>query len=314
MAVSEMNTPRNGRILALLTLVDEAPTVDDLDEYLADPDPEVRSTALAVLSEAAEDWALASPVFAAALVDQDPSVRRRACELLGELREVLLPGEGFAAALREAMTHDDPSVRVIAVSALWRHRLTSVAELTSRMSDPSEQVRCEVIVGLVSLDALAALDQAASDESVRVRIVTARGIAAVGDPRGMTSLAGLAEDPDPLVRAAALSGMAETGCTGRAADLAVAALADAAWQVRQGAATALLAADPGTGVDALVTASADENLDVRKASVRALAAWASGRPQVRTALETAQTDADADVRAIARAGVASAEAATEPET
>lgn len=301
-----MGSRSSARILALLELADEAPTVEELAGYLADPDAEVRRTALSVLSEAAEDWAEASPVFATALADPDAGVRECAIDLLGELREVLLAGEEFAAVLRAATAQHDPAVRIAAIGALWRHGLTTEAELTGLLDDPVDHVRREAILGLVSLDALDAIEAAAADRAPAVRIVVARAVAAVGDPRGVTTLVGLAGDPEPLVRAAALSGMAATGCTDRAAAIAVAALTDPAWQVRQGAATALSAAEPAEAADPLIATTTDDNLDVRKAAVRTLAPWIPGRPAVRAALEHAQSDADADVRAFARMGLTAA--------
>jgi HEAT repeat protein len=85
-----------------------------------------------------------------------------------------------------------------------------------------------------------------------------------------------------------------------AALIAEAALAEPHWQVRQGAANALSAADPGRAGESLIIATRDDNLDVRKAAVTALGAWLPARPELRAALEAAQHDADADVRAHAR--------------
>jgi HEAT repeat protein len=288
------------RILMLLELAEECPTEDELAEFLADVDPDVRRTALSVLSEVTEDWAASSPIFARALCDDAPPVRTHAVELLCELREVLIPGRDFAAALRAAVARHETDVRVAAVGALWRHRLCDTAELEALFADPSPDVRCEVVLGLVSLDALDALAAAITDVSPAVRLAAARGIAAVGDPRGTATLMSLTGDGDILVRAAALAALSQTGCTAEAALLAQAALADPCWQVRQGAAVALSAAHPGGAADALIQATRDENLDVRKAAVKALGAWLPNRPQLRTALEAAQDDVDADVRAHAR--------------
>jgi HEAT repeat protein len=296
------------RILALLELAEESPTTDELAEFLTDPDAGVRRTALTVLSEAAEDWAEPSAVFAAALLDPDAAVRRTAVDLLGELREVLVIGERFTRALREASRSEDAGVRVAAVGALWRHGLCGTEELSALLPDAVEAVRCEVVLGLVSLDALDALGEAAADPAPAVRLAVARGLGAVGDPRGATTLTLLAEDTDVLVRAAALSAMAHTGCAEQAAALAAAALGDPAWQVRQGAAAALSVADPHEAIAPLIAATRDTNLDVRKAAVRALGSRLPGRPEIRTALQAALADADADVRAFARMGLAASDA------
>lgn len=304
-----MTTDTQGphRILALLELAEESPTTDELAEFLTDPDPGVRRTALTVLSEAAEEWDEPSAVFAAALLDPDGAVRRTAVELLGELREVLVVGERFTRALHEASRSEDADVRTAAVGALWRHRLCATEELASLLPDAVEAVRCEVVLGLVSLDALDALGEAAADPAPPVRLAVARGLGSVGDPRGATTLTALAEDTDVLVRAAALSAMAHTGCAEQAAAAATAALADPAWQVRQGAATALSVADPLEAVAPLIAATRDTNLDVRKAAVKALGSRLPGRPEVRMALEAALDDVDADVRAFARMSLAAGE-------
>ncbi|WP_277208214.1 HEAT repeat domain-containing protein [Isoptericola croceus] len=294
-----MSAP-NARILALLELVDEAPSAQELEPYLQSDDPEVRRTALAVLSEAGDDWEEATPYFAAALTDPDEAVRERAADLLRELREVLRPGPEFVEHLQVATSSDDAGTRCAAVGALWRHRLTSSADLLRYLSDPDPHVRREVVLGFVSLDDLDGLAVAARDPEPRIRIAAARGIGAVGDPRGIATLVGMHDDGDHLARAAALNALGETGCTDDAAGLAVSALADTAWEVRQAAATALIESTADGAVEPLIVAAADQNLDVRKAAVKALTPRLSQHPDVREALLRAQGDADADVRAFAR--------------
>ena len=80
---------------------------------------------------------------------------------------------------------------------------------------------------------------------------------------------------------------------------AVAALADAAWQVRKGAAVGLSGAAGDAAVDGLLLAVGDPHPDVRRAAVTSLGAHAAV-PAVRTALAGAARDTDADVRAYAR--------------
>lgn len=294
-----MSRSPNNRIVGLLALADEAPEVGELRPFLADDDPAVRRTALQVLSEAADDWSAASPLVAAALLDGDADVRAVAAGLLAELREVLVCGADFAAVLRDGLEHPDSVSRAAALGALWRHRLCPAADAVVALGDPDPQVRCEAVQALVSLDDLDGLARAAMDADPLVRLRTAAGLGAVGDPRGLGAVATLAADADPHVRAAALTAMAQVGCHGTALDIAVTALADPAWQVRQGAAQALAGADPDRAVAPLTRVAADGNLDVRKAAVRSLGAW-TGRADVRAALADARTDADADVRAWAR--------------
>lgn len=292
------------RLLQLMDMAEELPELDELHPFLTDPDPEVRRTALSVLSETTEDWGAASPLIAAGLADPDVTVRHAAIGLLTELLEVLVPGPEFDAALRDCVFATEPAVRSAAIEALWRHRRSDAAELFGWFADPNTTVRRTVIGGLTSVDALTELDAAAADPVPLVRIAVANGVAAVGDPRGSATLTALARDTDALVRAAALTGLARTGCDVEAAAVAVAAIDDPAWQVRQGAAIALSVADPEIAAPHLVSAVTDDNLDVRKAAVRALAERIAEVPEVAAALRPAMEDPDADVRAFARIGIA----------
>ncbi|SES38391.1 HEAT repeat-containing protein [Streptomyces sp. yr375] len=112
------------------------------------------------------------------------------------------------------------------------------------------------------------------------------------------ALVGLVDDPDSLVRAAAYGALGTTGYPAPLAARAVTALADPAWQVRAGAATALSVAHADTAVPVLAKALADPNADVRKAAVLALTHHRASEA-ARAALATATTDSDADVRAYA---------------
>jgi HEAT repeat protein len=128
-----------------------------------------------------------------------------------------------------------------------------------------------------------------------------RATPAAADPAAdaiEAALTGLLDDPDALVRAAAYGALGTTGCPAPLTARAVAALAEAAWQVRAGAATALSVADPDVAVPALAKALADSNADVRKAAVLALTRHRATE-EARAALATATTDSDADVRAYA---------------
>jgi HEAT repeat protein len=311
---------RAARILTLLALADEGPEADELAEYLADPEPDVRRTALTVLSEATEDWASGSTQVAAALLDPDASVRRTAIELLAELREVLVADEEFTAALSQASTHADPAVRTAAVGALWRHHRIAGEEAERHLADPDPGVRAEAVHALVSLRALCSahsyatgpvayecaeqsvtpLGTAASDPSAQVRIAVAGGLGTLGNPSGASALTELATDPDTEVVAAAFIALAETGCPPPAAALATEALHHRDWPVREAAAKALAAAPAELAAAPLTAATGDNNLDVRKAAVRSLGHLAPDHPEVTAALRAATGDPDADVRAYAR--------------
>lgn len=326
----------SARILALLELTDEAPEPDELAEYLTDPEPEVRRTALTVLSEATEDWAQGSIPLATALLDDSAEVRDTAADLLAELRELLVAGAEFEAALRRAASSPAPRARASAVANLWRHRLLSTTDARSHLSDDDETVRTEAVHALVSLGsdvspvvdvspgvdrtsgtdgasgtdgglgADEALGVAARDDSALVRATVARGLGSIGDPRAAVVLTALTGDPNPKVTVAALAALAATGCPPEAATRAASFLSGAGgdghpdWRVREAAATALSAAAPDTAAEHLLAAVDDTNLDVRKAAVRSLAQLAPVHPDVPAALRRAGEDPDADVRAYAR--------------
>lgn len=115
-----------------------------------------------------------------------------------------------------------------------------------------------------------------TDTPREVRVSAAQGLGTAGTP---DDLKPLLADTDALVRAAALTALATTGCCPPPLDTAVTAalLADPARQVRSGAAASELA------VPVLAEVLSDAFADVRKAAVRALRRH-DGRPGVAEAL------------------------------
>jgi HEAT repeat protein len=206
--------------------------------------------------------------------------------------------------------------------------LGTAADFRKAATDDDPAVRLQAIHGLVRQDDVPGLSALAADPSREVRVAAARGLGTTADPHGAEALLRLATDADVLVRAAALraaallltaaASLATTTSPPTTAPLpttarhfeaplsavALSALADPAWQVREGAAVALGAADPDRAVPALLAAAGDDNLDVRRAAVRSLAGWAAERDDVIVALRAAAADPDADVRAYARRALA----------
>ncbi|MEU3605537.1 fumarate reductase/succinate dehydrogenase flavoprotein subunit [Streptomyces sp. NPDC035033] len=282
-------------LLRLLALAEESPDLDALRPYLADADPGVRAAAVAVLSETTP--AGAGPALAACLRDTAPRVRAAAAAALRELVEVLPAEPESGAALRAALDVADPVVRAAALDVLRALRLGDAGVYAAALADTDVEVRTTAVRALVSVDAVPELAAATADPAREVRVALARGLAAVQDP-APGPLDPLLDDADPLVRGAALAALAATGCPPRYAARAVAALADPAWQVRSGAATALRAAPPAEAVPALAGTLADPNPDVRKAAVLSLLRHRAD-PGARAALATVTADPDADVRAYA---------------
>lgn len=304
----------SARLLELVALADEEPELDALRPYLTDSAPAVRREAVAVLTETLPPGT--GPALAAALRDTAAEVRAAAAASLRELVETLPPEPGLRDGLAAALDEPDPVVRAAALDVLRALRLGDSGLFAASLSDSDLSVRIEAVRALVSVDAADALaGAAATDPSREVRVAIAKGLATVGAERLSAAalpgegdavgadpvaqaLTGLLDDPDALVRAAAYGALGTTGCPAPLTARAVAALAEPAWQVRAGAATALSVAEPDVAVPALAKTLADSNADVRKAAVLALTRHRSST-EARAALATATTDSDADVRAYA---------------
>ncbi|MGW1751960.1 fumarate reductase/succinate dehydrogenase flavoprotein subunit [Streptomyces sp. NPDC002092] len=296
------------RLLELLELAEEQAELAAIEPYLTDLDAAVRRTAVSVLTETVPPGT--GQALAGALSDPDGDVRAAAAASLRELVETLPPEPDLGAALTAAVAEADPVVRAAALDVLRALRLGNVGVFAGALDDPDIAVRIEAVRALVSVDAVEPLSGAAADASREVRVTVAKALAAVSPQAraasGQELLTGtldrLTEDGDPLVRGAALGALATVGCPAPLAARAVAALADPAWQVRAGAATALSAAPADTAVPALAKALADANADVRKAAVLALTRH-NGTAEARAALATVTSDSDADVRAYAARGL-----------
>ncbi|WP_280232944.1 fumarate reductase/succinate dehydrogenase flavoprotein subunit [Nocardia cyriacigeorgica] len=288
--VREPAAPPSPRLVTLLGL--DAPTVPDLAEYLADPDPVVRVAALSVLTEHTPDGF--TPALIAALDDASAAVRAAATAGLRELVEVLPSADG----LSQRLDSPDPVVRSTVVDLLRALRAGTAAQFTAALADADHRVRIEAVRALVSLDDGDRVAALAADPNREVRIAVAQGLATIG-AGGVGVVRTLAADRDPLVRAAALAAFAALGTDVDTTAELVTALRHSAWQVRVGAARGLVGADPEFALPALTDALSDPHLDVRKAAVLALSHWA-GLDAARIALKQAVDDPDADVRAYAR--------------
>lgn len=292
------------RILALVTMAAEEPEPDDLAAYLSDTHPQVRRTAINVLTESLPESA--GPWLAAALIDEDTEVRAAAVAGLAELREIIVADPSFRAAVVAAGSSHDVAVRAAVVRVLREHRLGLAGDYLAAAFDPEPEVRALAVAGFVAHDATESVAGLRDDPDPTVRVAVAHGLAAIGDPSAGWVLEELASDPDTRVRAAAFEALALLGCPARFVPDAVVALADQAWEVRKGAVLSLGSSvdDVTEAVDALLRAVQDVNLDVRKAAVQSLGRWAPRRDDVRAALVAAREDPDADVRGYARLALA----------
>ncbi|MCA2249089.1 fumarate reductase/succinate dehydrogenase flavoprotein subunit [Mycobacterium intracellulare] len=286
----EPPSPRIAEVLAL-----EEPTVADLARYLADPDPGVRRTAVATLTEHIPDGY--APALLAALGDDDAAVRRTGADGIRELVEVLPEPE----KARKYLDSADRVVRAAALYVLAARRAGDGAHYRRALADADHRVRIEAVRALVSVDDVQGVVDAAGDENREVRIAAASGLATLAAVAASASRAvrGLVADTDPLVRAAGLAALGEIGCGQDDYAAVKQALGAPAWQVREGAARALAGAAADFAVPQLSEALSDAHLDVRKAAVLSLTRWAA-EPDARDALGIALKDSDADVRAYAR--------------
>ncbi|WP_420864107.1 fumarate reductase/succinate dehydrogenase flavoprotein subunit [Streptomyces deccanensis] len=295
----------SARLLELVALAEEQPELAALRPYLTDPAPTVRREAVAVLTETLPPGT--GSALAEALRDSAPEVRAAAAASLRELVETLPPDAALRDGLAAALTEPDPVVRAAALDVLRALGLGDTALYAGSLTDSDISVRIEAVRALVSVDAATELAHAAPiDPSREVRVTLAKALATVSADRTassppaavLTALTTLTTDPDALVRAAAYGALGTVGCPPPLAPQAVTALADPAWQVRAGAATALSTATTAVAVPALTEALSDPNADVRKAAVLSLTHHTTTEA-ARTALTTATKDPDADVRAYA---------------
>ncbi|CAM3831056.1 HEAT repeat domain-containing protein [Smaragdicoccus niigatensis] len=291
------------RIRSLLSLSAYVTSTADVATYLADPDAEVRRTALALVVEATEDWAGTTAAVSAALTDRDASVRRLAIDLLRELGTFIEPSEIFDNAIREAAAHNDADVRAAALAALWRQSITSLGELRGWRSDPSPEVRQELVSAFVSFDGLTELIAMRTDTNPAVRQAVATGLGRLGDPRGAIAAAELAVDNHVSVRVAALHALARTGLSNSAGEVAAKSITSAFWEVRAAAAGALGAENRDFVLPALARAAADKNDEVRRAAVRTLAEKFPDHPIAHDLLTQASSDPDPAVAAYAKFGI-----------
>lgn len=279
------------------------PQVSDIEPYLRDPEPEVRSAALSALIDNATGGD--SPrglgdTLAWALADQDEQVRRLAAEALRDLPEVFFGDEGIRALLLASSRGRDRLVRE-AATALLAVLTEGAGELYAQgLHDGETNVRVQAVIGLVALRAAGAVAEAADDPAREVRVAVAEGLARLADPAVLPVLEHLLADHDPVVRMAALDAAAELGLPEPLEGRVITSIAHAGWQVRKRAALALAQATPEVAVQPLLHALRDRIVDVRRAAVQSLEQWASERPEVVTALTEALADPDPGVQTQAR--------------
>src|SRR6185436_1516202 len=117
------------------------PDLRALEPYLNDPDPQVRRTAVATVTEVVPDGT--GSALAARLLDDDGAVRHAAAVALRELVEVLAADEDTRAALLAAGAAPDPIARAAVIDVLRALRLGDAATFGDAGSDDDPRVRLQ---------------------------------------------------------------------------------------------------------------------------------------------------------------------------
>ena len=211
----------------------------------------------------------------------NPAIRRRAAEILGDLAEsedddpagddaAVDDGDVVEVLVEIADEDPDQGVRAAAVDALDQHGQPALERLVARLSDRDLETAADWVAARAFAEVL-------DDDQPELRMAAATGLGRVGDPGVTSKLVQRLGDPDPRVRtrSAVACGRIEDpravqGLEGR--------LGDADADVRQAAADALgkIGSDPALA--ALLRFAADENESVRRVVVDALGHFGSLEP------------------------------------
>lgn len=197
-----------------------------------------------------------------------------------------------AGALREAIAHEDPETRALAMTLVARQHDPALAELLIRgLGDPSPAVRDAASLGLGALEdrapeavGPALLGALAAEVSAELRGAFLFDLGRVGDLRSVAALDAALEDPAGAVRRGACRGLANYGIRGRNLDrpiherVARRASADEATEVRRACAFALsrippLSSDSAEVVGSLRQATSVDDPATRGFALRALAKY-----------------------------------------
>jgi len=176
--------------------------VQRIRDLLADPDRDVRATALNALVglDTPDSGSLALNAFQ----DPDGFVRATAAKLLGDLGD-----PAHVVALSECLARDsDPVARQRAAESLSRLGGPGALEaLAGGLADPMDRVRIAVVEGLAKIDpgyARLQLVRVLREDAVwEVRARAAHALGLSGDPEVLPGLRAALEDPNEFVRSAA---------------------------------------------------------------------------------------------------------------
>lgn len=262
-----------------------------------------RNRAAAAHAVRQSDDPRAGTALAAALNDADPWVRYYAATSLAEGRF----GGATAARLAQLARQDAAiPVRIAAVTALTRLDATLAASVAAALlDDPEDDVATAAVMVLAGIEGHATddlLEQAARSSRAAVQLAVVRALGDRPQPEAVELLSWAARSDDASGRAdEAVESLRKIGASpdnalGRRA--AVSALLDLAAQAtRPGDVIAALGRLPEHSVAAVAAGLSASRLELRLATVEALAAMR--HPRASTELARALRDEEASVRAAA---------------
>lgn len=198
---------------------------------------------------------------------EEPVVRRRAAELLGDfddLRQQARQHEVTEGLIEAAIEDDDDSVRARAIDTLYRHGRASLGRLVERLADDAGAT------GEVNTDLLASWLDSGYPE---FRLVAAAALGEFGDGSVVPELVGALGDPDPRVRGRALRSIGQLG-DDRCVPYLRARLTDEDIAVRRAAVTALASVGTDRALNVLVPVAIGAETDtVRRMAADELGAF-----------------------------------------
>ena len=176
---------------------------------LRDDDPVVRAAALTGIGRVPANGSPAPPDAVRLLDDADPSVRLAAVRALARVADEPEVGDGIGALLADP----DPGIRARAAAALRSSARADDADRTLReMTGSSEQEdRAAAVAVLVAGGAVAAVTSALDDPDPVVRRAAVSALPGAVPPGASTALVASLDDPDPDVRAAAADALLRIG-------------------------------------------------------------------------------------------------------
>lgn len=237
---------------------------------LRDADENVRRVALLELADLGDPDFIER--FVAALGhDRSPAVRQEAARILAEWEQ-----DDVVESLCAALLDTDETVRRTAAQSLSELKNPESAHVLLAWAERSDPfLRATVLRGLRELrcpDAFALAHRALGDVTAAVRFEAISVLGWLKDARALVALAHLcAFDPEPDLRRAAAGALGFAAADDNAVVSALlTALADAAWRVREQAASTLGKLAVPTAATPLMTALDDDYWQVRVNAVRAL--------------------------------------------